>query len=421
MVNGSVFGDVKYNRHVTSNAGGNDLISPPVSGESFTSFISNNLNILSNSGQTLYLFGPFEKPVNDYQLFSNVESVNLEAAKGYRTASTDDGTFTFSGSVTTTSLNVPIVKTGTDNAKWNLVGNPYTSYMKLSDFLTANLNELDPQSVAIYGYDANITDGSVWTIWNMAYSDDNPNSLIAPGQGFFVSSKEAGSNVSFTPSMRTTGSSDDFILGRNAATNISHFVIEMTSEDKVFGTDIYLMENATLGLDIGYDAEFFEETPSPYSIYSELTEENQDLNMAIQSIGFDDINGSNTVPLGVNLSQGEQVSIGIETSDLNYDVYLEDRLTNTFTLLNTSDYNLTANTDLLGTGRFYLRFEPETLSVVESDLDTIFLAGKEVGLGPAPLLVSLPNSPPSEQGRRGLLHRALPEQPNGNFDAAVHQ
>ena len=372
MVDGSVTGDVKYNRHVTSNAGGNDIIAPPVSGEAFTSFISNNSNILANSGQTVYLFGPFEKPTNDYQLYSNIEASSLEAAKGYRTASTDDGTFTFTGAVTTGSLNVPIVKTGTEYAKWNLVGNPYTSYIKLEDFLLANLNELDPNTVAVYGYDADPTNnGSLWTIWNMAFSDANPNTLIAPGQGFFVSSKDGGSNVSFTPSMRTTGSTDDFIAGRNAANTISHFVIKMTSTNKISGTDIYFKENATLGLDIGYDAELFEEEPSPYSIYSELTEGNQDLNMAIQSIGFDDVNGTTVIPLGVNLSQGVQVVISMDTSELNYNVYLEDTVTNSTILLNTSDYSLTPNTDLLGTGRFYLRYETETLSVIDSGLNDI--------------------------------------------------
>ncbi|WCO01590.1 M14 family zinc carboxypeptidase [Psychroserpens ponticola] len=369
IVDGTVTGDVKYNRHVTSNAGGNDLISPPVSGESFTSFISNNSNIFANSGQTLYLFGPFEKPLNDYGLFSSAETTTLDVAKGYRAASTDDGTFTFKGVVTTGSLNVPIIKTGTDFAKWNLVGNPYTSYIKLADFLTANLNELDPNTVAVYGYDADLTYGTEWTIWNMAYSDNNPGSLIAPGQGFFVSSKDGGSNVIFNPSMQTIGTSDDFIIGRN--TNLAHFVITMSKPGRAYNTDIYFKDNTTLGLNIGYDAELFTEEPSSFSIYSELTEDGQDLNMAIQTIGFNDVNGSTVIPVGINLLQGEQVTISMETSEMNYDVYFEDIFTNTTILLNTSDYNLTANTDLLGTGRFYIRFEPETLSVVDSDLNDI--------------------------------------------------
>ncbi|MEY8849393.1 M14 family zinc carboxypeptidase [Psychroserpens sp. XS_ASV72] len=373
LVDGTVTGNIKYNRHVTSNAGGNDIISPPVSGEAFTSFIASNSNILSNSGQTLYLFGPFEKPANDYALYSNTETATLDAAKGYRAASTDDGTFTFTGTVTNTTMSVPIEKTGGDFAKWNLIGNPYTSYIKLSDFITANLTNLDPQSVAIYGYDANDSDGSVWTIWNMAYSDANPNSLIAPGQGFFVSSKDGGSNVSFTPSMRATGSSDDFIQGRSSG-EIAHFILNMTSADDISRTDIYFKNNATLGLDIGYDAELFQgSNPSPFSLYSELTENGQDLKMAIQSIGFDDVNGNTSIPLGVNLSQGEQVSISMVTTELDFNVYLDDTLTNTSTLLNTSEYTFTANTDLLGTGRFYLRYEAETLSVVNPELENVLI------------------------------------------------
>ncbi|WP_323787371.1 reprolysin-like metallopeptidase [Psychroserpens sp.] len=369
LVDGTVMGDVEYKRHVTSNSGGNDIIAPPVSGEAFTSFISNNSNVFANSGQTLYLFGPFEKPLNDYGLFSNVEAVNLEAAKGYRAASTNDDTFTFTGAVTTGPLTVPIIHSGTDYAKWNLIGNPYTSYIKLEDFLSANLNELDPNTVAVYGYDADLTFGTEWTIWNMAYSDNNPGALIAPGQGFFVSSKVAGSNVSFTPSMRSTGTTDDFIAGRNA--NLAHFVITMSKPDRTYNTDIYFKDNATLGLNIGYDAELFSEEPSTFSIYTELTESGQDLNMAIQTIGFDDVNGTTVIPVGINLLQGQQVTIGMDTSDLQYNVYFEDTLTNTVTLLNTSDYNLTATTDLIGTGRFYVRFEAETLSVLESNLNEL--------------------------------------------------
>lgn len=370
LVDGTVTGNVKYNRHVTDNAGGNDLIAPPVSGEVFTSFISNNSNIFANSGQTLYLFGPFEKPLNDYTLFSNTETATLNAGQGYRAASTDNGTFTFEGAVTNSAMNIPLIYSGLDYAKWNLVGNPYTSYIKLEDFLMANLNELDPNTVAVYGYDADISLGTEWTIWNMAYSDNNPGALIAPGQGFFVSSKDDGSSsVIFNPSMRSTGNSDDFIAGRNA--NLAHFVINMSKPDRTYNTDVYLNNGASLGLDIGYDAELFEEEPSSFSIYTELTEAGENLNMAIQTIGFSDVNGSTLIPVGINLLQGQQVVISMNTSDVGYNVYFEDTLTNTVTLLNTSDYNLTANSDLMGTGRFYLRFEAETLSVTQSNLESV--------------------------------------------------
>ena len=66
------------------------------------------------------------------------------------------------------------------------------------------------------------------------------------------------------------------------------------------------------------DAELFEEEPSSFSIYTQLTEEGQDLNMAIQTIGFNDVNGTTLIPVGINLLQGQQVTISMETSDLNY-------------------------------------------------------------------------------------------------------
>ncbi|MEO1030109.1 MAG: M14 family zinc carboxypeptidase [Bacteroidota bacterium] len=370
MVNGTVTGSIDYNRYANSNAGGNDLIAPPVSGQTFVDFLSNNTNILSNAGQTLYLFGPFEKPTNEYMLFANTETSTLDAGKGYRVASTDNGTFTFSGAVSTGNIDIPILKSGPNYDKWNLIGNPYTTYITLSDFLSANISELDIFSAAIYGYDADNTNGSNWTIWNQAYSDANPGTLIAPGQGFFVSSKDGGATISFTPSMRAIGTSDDFIAGRNTST-IGHSMLRMTTATNIFETELYFNDNTTLGLDIGYDAEYFGGAPSGFSIYSELVEDNQGKDMAIQAISHSDANESTIIPLGVNAAQGQEIVISLESTNVTQDIYLEDTQTNAITHLNTSDYTFTPTTDLVGTGRFYLRFGQQALSTDTPELDRL--------------------------------------------------
>ena len=93
--------------------------------------------------------------------------------------------------------------------------------------------------------------------------------------------------------------------------------------------------------------------------------------MAIQAIGFNDINNNTIIPLGVNANQGEQVTISLTDSNINTNVYLEDVIANTFTLLNTTDYTFTPSSDILDTGRFYLRFDTPSLSTNESNLDTI--------------------------------------------------
>lgn len=372
IVNGTVSGNAKYNRHVNSNANRNDLIAPPVSGQTFVDFLSNNTNVFANGTQTLFLFGDFEKPVNEYQLFTNTENHILTAGSGYRAASTDNGAFEFDGSVVTNDITVPIGRSGTIYEQWNLIGNPFTSYVRLSDFLSANLSELDATSAAVYGYNAD-TSGGIWTIWNLAFSDANPNTLIAPGQGFFVSSKIGGGNISFTTAMRASGNADDFITGRNNSLNtIAYTLITVSKSDANYSTDLYFTNNATLGLDLGYDAEHFGGAPSDFSIFTEIAQNNNGLDMAIQSIALTDINDTTIVPLGLHLAQGEQATIGIEdASNINFDIYLEDTETNTFTLLNDSDYTFTPSTDISGTGRFFLRFGAATLSNDDVTLDNL--------------------------------------------------
>lgn len=370
FLSGTATANLKYKRHVNSNTNRNDLIAAPFSGESFASFKTNNTNIVPNPTETEYLFGPFDKTSSSYITYASGELATLEAGIGYRTASIDNGTFTFEGAVTTTGVNVPISKTGSAFELWNLIGNPYPTYIKLEDFLNANISEFDSESVAVYGYDADNTDGNYWTIRNLSYALANPNTLIAPGQGFFVSSKDGGGTVAFTPSMRSAGSSDDFIAGRSTNA-IEHGTLKLSSSSLEFSTDLYVTNNATLGLDLGYDASHFGGAPGNFSIYSELVEDNTGRDMAIQAISFTDIDNNAIIPLGVNVNQGEQVTISLANSNFNYNIYLEDVVTNTFTLLNTTEYTFTPNTDVSDTGRFYLRFDNNLLSVDDSDLDNI--------------------------------------------------
>ncbi|WP_243473328.1 reprolysin-like metallopeptidase [Winogradskyella sp. MH6] len=374
IANGTVTGNVRYFRHANNTAAvgeedANDLIAPPVSGQAFNMFAGNNSNIVSNGGGTQYLFGPFDKTTNTYLLYANTETATLDPGTGYRAASTDNSTFEFSGTVNTGNINVPVVVSGPTYPEWNLVGNPYPSYITLADFLLANSSQLATPSVGIYGYDGDASDG--WMIWNQAYSDLNPNAIITPGQGFLVASVAGGGNISFTPAMRTTGNSDDFIAGRND--NISYFKLNLTNGSDVYHSEFYVSDNASLGLDPGYDARTFGSIAPSFSIYSQLVEENDGTDMAIQAISDSDISNNAIIPLGINASAGQQLTISLSDNMLpnDIDVYLEDRQNNIFTLLNDTDYILTAASDLQGIGRFYLRFSQGTLSIDETGLDTL--------------------------------------------------
>lgn len=424
IVTGSVIGDVKYNRHVytTSPTGGNDLVAPPVSGEIFTDFIAANTNIVTNPAGSLYLFGHFDKTSNSYLTYSNTETTTLDAGTGYRAASTDGGTFLFTGNVETANIDVPIVESGPTYPEWNLIGNPYPSYIKLSDFLSANIGKFNTSNAGVYGYDADDSNGDIWTIWNLAYSDANPNALIAPGQGFLVSSKTGGETVNFTPSMRSVGSSDDFILGRNAEANpISNLRLRLSSDTEVGYTDFYISDNATTGLDHGYDAGHFGDVAPSFSIYSELVDNNNGIDMAVQAINYEDVLNDTRIPLGLNSPQSNDLVIELVDNSYTGNVYLEDTQTGGLTLLNSSNYVFNLSSAASGTGRFYLRFSDQLLSTPTSDLDSVQIYNTN---SPNSIVVKGHLKSPTElyvydvQGRVILTHKLSVNQLTNSVDAS---
>ena len=381
LISNDVQGDVSYNRHVNqfanpgSPTGANDLISAPVTNASqtFLAFRTANSDLPSGNIDDVpsYLFGPFNNNVNTYTNFTTADDATpLTAGIGYRTASTAaiGSTFEFTGDVQTSTVTTPI--TVGSASDFNLVGNPFSSYIKLSDFLSDNNSEFSFTNSGIYGYDGSALDG--FTIWNQAYSDANPTAKITPGQGFLVASKVGGGTITFDVNSRTIGTTDDFIVGRNGTNNLAHVKLQLSRENALFNTDLYFNDNATLGMDSGYDSGLYQSEAPEFAIFSHLVTNNAGLNLGAQSVNYDAINDV-TIPLGVNANQGEQLTIGISEHNIpeGVDVYLEDTVTNTFTLLNTSNYIFTPNTTLSGTGRFFLRFSAEALSTSEENFETI--------------------------------------------------
>ena len=391
LLNGTISGAVCYERHVNGNAGlgdtnangNNDLISPPLSGQTFGAFASANSNLLANPGNANEkAFAPFDKTTGDYEnyLTTTNSSTTLEAGVGYRAATDNTASLTFTGTVNTGDVTNDIIISGPAHEEWNLIGNPYPSYLNVQAFLNhevsigiTNLDLFDTATAAIYGYDGNAGTGSVdnYTIYNLATTSES--TVIAPGQGFLVSTNPlwfAAFDVTFTPSMRSSGTNDDFIAGRTSDVNLN-LELQISTMSKTFVTDLYFNNNASLGLDPGYDAAIFDSAPA-FSIYSQLVEENSGRSFAVQALDVTDLMNT-TIPLGVNANSGEQLVFSISESTLSstVNVYLDDALNNTSTLLNSSDYIITPNTNLNGTGRFYLRVSNSTLSTPQNSLDNL--------------------------------------------------
>ncbi|NRD20087.1 T9SS type A sorting domain-containing protein [Winogradskyella eckloniae] len=370
---GNFIGVAKYHRH-TEQLGTNDLISSPVSGQLFESFALQNLNI-ATSGLTV-AFAPFNTAsgaYTNYNMLSNLLT-EIESGKGYRSATTDNGDLIFTGSVITSDVNNVTISDAAAGYQWNLIGNPYPSYVDFEAFFNLNKSQFQTGAYqAIYGYDGDTSDG--WLIWNQAVVD-SPTVIekLAPGQAFFVKSKMGGGTVEFKSSMRCTGDSDDFIAGRSETTSPHHGFIKLnsSSNDSNYDTQIYFNSNATSGFDPGYDSGVYGQSAPAFSLYSNLVEDNTGVALAIQALNPDSMYDA-VIPLGVNASQGQEITISITETDMpdTVEIYLDDTENSTSTLLTDMDYVFTTDSDISGTGRFYLRYSSDALNIDNTTLDEL--------------------------------------------------
>jgi len=148
------------------------------------------------------------------------------------------------------------------------------------------------------------------------------------------------------------------------------FKLKLSKGSNIYQTSLYFIDtNGTRGLDVTYDAGSLGS-----DIGTHLVEDSQGLNLAIQVLSTADLTATDyAIPVEVNLAAGQQATISID--DLNVpsgtEFYLDDRLLNTQTLLNTDSYSFTTASNLSGIGRFYIGTSPNTLSTPLTALNTV--------------------------------------------------
>ncbi|MBF8151644.1 hypothetical protein ITJ86_17260, partial [Winogradskyella sp. F6397] len=88
-----------------------------------------------NNNPRTYLFGPFDKTADSYLMYTDADITTLESGTGYRAGTVAGTNLTFTGDVPTTEVTVDIRNTGATYPDWNLIGNPYPSYLDMELFL----------------------------------------------------------------------------------------------------------------------------------------------------------------------------------------------------------------------------------------------------------------------------------------------
>ena len=261
----------------------------------------------------------------------------------------------------TTTQSINIIDNNDANAgagrRWNLVSNPYPSYILgnaaagANNFLSVNSAVIQGNYQALYGWN-----GSGYTPYNLT---DGAGFSIAPGQAFWVAAESTtGELVSFTPEMRTTTGTGDFITGPQLLSY--ELALKLyNGESQKAKVKFYFKDGLSLDLDPGYDAGAFNQS---MKLSTRLPQGSQETAFSINAMGMDAMQNTR-VPLEIIQNAGQAFTISIADMDLPEDiyVYLEDTLNGTLTSLKDQDFELVAQNDLSGVDRFFVVFKSNSV------------------------------------------------------------
>lgn len=266
---------------------------------------------------------------------------------------------------------------------FNLIGNPYPSAIRFTDFMAANPDLEGSIRVWTHGtLPNNSTPNPFYGSFTYNYTSadyiihngtgtisgpDTYDGFIPAGQSFFVAMLDGPAlttNANFTNSMRVRNNNTQFY--RNSNTEIqsgqeqSRIWLDMVAQNgTVSRTLIGYIEGATYAKDRMFDA--YTKTSNAMILYSLIDSEK----VCIQGrqLPFD---SNDIVPLGFKVSTNGIYTIAIAAVDGifsdNQTVYLRDKALNTVHNLSGNPYSFTADSGIYNE-RFELIYEDETLGI----------------------------------------------------------
>ncbi|WP_435262093.1 lamin tail domain-containing protein [Tenacibaculum sp. nBUS_03] len=333
IANASVEGAFTYKRNLKTNNW--YLVSSPLKLETIENLISNNE--FARGSEKNIGFAPYKNNGSTWNYFSNASTGIMPPGKGYSVKLNTSNDLKFNGRINNVPVTLPITQASNN---FNLIGNPFTSYINLGTFLTNNSRALTEETVWLWNQETNNYD--------LKMSGIDGNFQIAPTQAFFVSAN-SNSNITFS----TTNQSHQLdTFQRNERTEIEVIITENKNSR---ATKLFYLNGATTGFDNGYDGTMYDGVSSSFAIYSQLVSNNQNENLAIQSLPINNLD-TLIIPIGIKAKAGKTLNFSIKSTNLPSDiqVYLEDRKKNTFTNLSTKKYTITLEKDMNDVGQFYI-------------------------------------------------------------------
>ncbi len=263
----------------------------------------------------------------------------------------------FSGVPNSGSITTPIVGAN----KYNLIGNPYPSAINADLFLSnAANNTVVDATIYLWTHNTpianNVYTANDYAVYNYlggtgtsaatnsGLNTSVPNGKIASGQSFFIKGLTSG-NATFLNSMRVTGSNNQFFKTSNTNT-ISNGIagriwLDISNDQGAYKQALIgYAQQASLGLDRGYDGEYFN-FGGGISLYSIAAT----TNLAIQGRPTP-FSNTDEVPLGFSVAAAGTFTINLSNVDglfTSQNVYLKDKLLNTIVNLKQGAYTFTSD------------------------------------------------------------------------------
>lgn len=350
----TVTGNVTYKRNLSfidGNTNGCHLVGSPVNGQlKNDDFITAN-SIASGNGNNRGI-AAYNNTVSggDWTYFQQGNSEVFDVGKGYSIKTYEDKEVSFTGTMNTGNVNIAITKGA---SYFNLISNPYTSFINSGTFLNLPTNA------------DKLTSKTIW-VWNPITKNYETKIAgsefkIAPVQAFFVSCKTAG-NLTFEEDIQIHQNTDAFLKSEpkpEIQLNITDGILNRFAK-------IYYSDESTKGFDNGFDGETFETNTNVFDAFTQLLKNNSGKNYQIQSLPNQDLE-TMVIPVGIKADAGKEITFTVDALNLSsgINVFLEDKLTANFTRLDkeNDEYKIQIAETLNGIGRFYLHTKSAALSV----------------------------------------------------------
>ncbi|MEX6626053.1 T9SS type A sorting domain-containing protein [Tenacibaculum salmonis] len=356
------------------------LIGSPVVGQDVSSFVTNSSLVSGTTNPNHKGLGIYENTnASPWAYYQNTLSWgNFSTAKGYAIKKTTAGTVSFTGTVNTS--NIQYTGTGSVSNTFEMISNPYTAHLNANSgansVLSENVSNLKSTNAALYFWN------DITASYDVVNNASSPYRL-APGQGFFVQMENTGGVVDFTSTM---------LLHQQSASSRTavqtSVAITISDENTSKTTQIKYLSNTNDGLDIGYDAGYFDGGQSKVGVYTKLADGTyDDTNFMLQCVNNEKVSAT-VIPLGIKTTKAREVVFSAKAMNLpqNLNVYLEDKETNKVTKLsNGGEYKATVSG---GSGRFYVHAKTSSnlnpdiivdlstkLSVYKTDNNTLVIDG----------------------------------------------